>query len=149
MKIALGSDHRGFKYKELIKKILEARRIGFEDFGTFSEDSADYPDFGIKAAEAVALGLANAGIIICGSGNGIAISANKVKGIRAVIATNAEMARLGRAHNDANVLALSEMFTPEQEIEKIVETFLNTGFDGGRHARRVDKIKKYEQGINK
>ena len=146
MKISLGADHRGYKYKEKIKRILALRGIETEDYGTFSEESADYPDFGIKAAEAVALRKADYGIIICGTGNGMMMAANKVKGIRAGLAISPEMSRLARAHNNANVLVLSEMFTPEEKIEKIIDAFLNTKFEGGRHARRVDKIMKYEQG---
>jgi ribose 5-phosphate isomerase B len=146
MKIALGADHRGFGYKERIKNFLTGKGIKSEDFGCFSESSADYPDHGIKAAESVAKGLADYGIIICGSGNGMLMSANKVKGIRAGIAINAEMAGLARAHNDANVLVLADMYTPENELEEIVDAFLNTKFEGGRHARRVNKISDYEKG---
>lgn len=146
MKISLGADHRGYKYKEKIKTYLVSKKIDTEDFGCHSEDSADYPDHGIKAAEAVASGNADYGIIICGSGNGMLMSANKVKGIRAGIAINAEMAGLAKAHNNANVLVLSEMYTPEKDLEEIVEAFLNTKFEGGRHARRINKISDYEKG---
>lgn len=146
MIIALGSDHRGFKYKEKLKELLRARGIETEDFGCPGEASADYPDHGIKAAEAVAAGRADYGIIICGSGNGMMISANKVKGIRAGIAINAEMAALARAHNDANVLVLADMYTPADKLEDILEAFLETKFEGGRHARRVNKITDYERG---
>ncbi len=146
MKISLGSDHRGYKYKEQIKGYLNARGIETEDFGCSSEQSADYPDHGIKAAEAVASGKVESGIIICGSGNGMMIAANKVEGIRAGFAINEEMSELARAHNNANVLVLSEMYTPEAKIQAIVDAFLNTKFEGGRHARRVDKISDYEKG---
>jgi ribose 5-phosphate isomerase B len=146
MRISLGADHRGFKYKEQIKQFLNQLGIQTEDFGCFSEDSADYPDFGIKAAEAVAVKMADRGIIICGSGNGMIMAANKVKGIRAGIALSPEMARLARAHNDANVLVLSEMFTPASDVENIVKIFLDTEFEGGRHARRIGKIADYEKG---
>jgi ribose 5-phosphate isomerase B len=144
MKIALGSDHRGFRYKEIIKGILDKRKIAFEDFGTFSEESVDYPDYGIKAAKAVASKNADYGVLICGTGNGMAIVANKIKGIRAGLATNPEMARLTRSHNNANVLVLSEMFTPETELYEIINCFLDTAFEGGRHARRVSKIDELE-----
>jgi ribose 5-phosphate isomerase B len=146
MKIALGADHRGFRYKEKIKKILTAKGIETFDFGTSSDASADYPDYGLKAAQAVARKEANYGILICGTGNGMAITANKVKGIRAGLANNVEMARLARAHNNANVLVLSEMFTPEDQIEAIINIFIKTEFEGGRHARRMDKITDYEKG---
>jgi len=146
MKIALGSDHRGFIYKEKIKQFLAAKGIQTEDYGCDSPSSCDYSDFGIKAALAVANHNVDFGIVICGSGNGITMTANKVKGIRAALALNPEMARLARAHNDANILGLSEMFTPEAELENIVNTFLNTAFEGGRHARRISKIKDFEKG---
>jgi len=146
MKISLGADHRGFKYKETVKSFLTSKGIESIDFGTHSEQSADYPDFGIEAAAAVAKHDVDFGIIICGSGNGMVMAANKVSGIRAGLAINVEMAKLARAHNDANVLVLSDMFTPEELISDIVNAFLNTQFEGGRHARRVNKIKKFEQG---
>jgi ribose 5-phosphate isomerase B len=146
MKISLGADHRGFRYKEIIKAILKRRGIEFEDFGAFSEESADYPDFGLKAAKAVAQKKADFGILICGTGNGMAIVANKIKGIRAGLAFNPEMAGLARSHNDANVLVLAEIFTPESQIEEIIEKFLGAQFEGGRHARRVSKIEDIEKG---
>ncbi|MCD6162177.1 MAG: RpiB/LacA/LacB family sugar-phosphate isomerase [candidate division Zixibacteria bacterium] len=146
MRIALGADHRGYKYKVIIKNLLISKNIGSEDFGTSSDKSCDYPDFGLQAAEAVGEHVVEMGIVICGTGNGMAMTANKVKGVRAALAINPEMARLARAHNDANMLVLSEMFTPEDQIEAILDTFLNTNFEGDRHARRVDKIIKYEKG---
>jgi ribose 5-phosphate isomerase B len=144
MKIALGSDHRGYKYKEIIKGILAKLGIAIEDFGAYSDATADYPEHGQKVAAAVSSGDANFGVLICGTGNGMAMVANKTKGVRAGLAVNAEMARLTRAHNDANVLVLSEMFTPESELEKIIDNFINTPFEGGRHARRVSKIEDLE-----
>ena len=144
MKISLGADHRGFAFKEKIKTILAEQKIEAEDFGTFSDDSADYPDFGIKAAEAVARGEVDYGIVICGTGNGMAMAANKVKGIRAGLALTPEMARLARAHNNANVLVLSGMFTPEDQLKEIIKIFLSTPFEGGRHARRIGKIDSYK-----
>jgi len=144
MKIALGADHRGFDYKNRIKAFLLKKGIEVEDFGTFSEESTDYPDYSIKTAEEVASGKADWGILICWTGQGMAISANKVKGIRAGLAFNTEMAELARAHNDINVLVLSGKYTPADEINDIVEKFLGTRFEGGRHQRRLDKIKKQE-----
>jgi ribose 5-phosphate isomerase B len=148
MKIALGADHRGFGLKELVKAALSKRGIQFEDFGAFSTDSADYPDYGLKVAKAVAQKAADYGVLICGTGNGMAITANKVKGIRAGLAINPEMARLTKAHNNANILVLSEIFTPESMLEEILDNFLNTNFEGGRHGRRVAKIEDFEQGRN-
>jgi len=145
MKIALGADHKGFAFKNLVKAYLLGKGIEVTDFGTFSDESTDYPDFGIKAAEEVASGKADYGVVICWTGNGMAISANKVKGIRAGLALSPEMAELTRAHNDANVLVLSGKYTPEDEIDEIIDKFLSTHFEGGRHKRRVDKIIKREE----
>ncbi len=144
MKIALGSDHRGFCYKSKIKMHLSKKGVEVIDCGADSEQSADYPEFGLKAAEEVSSGNADFGILICGTGNGMLMSANKVKSIRAGLAINSEMAELARAHNDANVLVLSELYTREDQLLEIVDKFLSTGFDGGRHQRRVDIILKYE-----
>ncbi len=146
MKIALGADHKGFAYKEIVKSHLVAKGVPVIDFGTFSEDSTDYSDYALKAASEVASGKADLGILICWTGNGMAIAANKVKGVRAGLAVDAEMAQLTRAHNDANVLVLSGKYTPEGQLLNIVDTFLSTAFEGGRHQRRLDKIKKYEDG---
>ncbi len=146
MKISIGADHRGFKYKEKIKTLLEEKGIKVKDFGTFSKDSVDYPDFGRQVAESVIKKEVDYGIAICGSGNGMMMIANKVKGIRAGLAINPEMAELARAHNDANVLVLSEMFTPENLLNEILNKFLNTDFEGGRHQRRVSKINDYDKG---
>lgn len=144
MKIALGADHRGFCYKHRIKAYLKEKGIEVIDCGTDSEKSADYPDFGIKAAIEVSKGNADYGILICGTGNGMAMSANKVRNIRAGLAINAEMAALARAHNNANVLVLSDMYTPCDLLNEIVDKFLETEFEGGRHKRRVDIITEYE-----
>jgi len=146
MKIALGADHKGFAYKNLIKSHLEARGIEIEDFGAHSEESADFADFALQASKAVSEKRADKGILVCWTGNGMAIAANKVKGIRAGMALNPEMAELTRAHNDANMLILSGKYTPENQIEEIVDKFLSTEFEGGRHERRINKIKKYEDG---
>ncbi len=143
-KIAIGADHAGFSEKENIKKQLDKLGIDYEDLGTFSEDSVDYPDFGAKVGEAVANGEAEQGILVCGSGIGISIAANKIDGVRAALAWNAETARLSRQHNDANVLAIGARTTPVEDIPKIVEAWFNAEFEGGRHSRRVDKITNLE-----
>ena len=145
MKIALGADHRGFKLKQMIAKWLRAEGHDVVDVGTGNEESVDYTDFALDAAEKVAHGEADRGILICGSGAGMSIAANKVKGVRAALAINDEGARLARAHNDANVLALGAWQEDDSErVHAIVESFLDTEFEGGRHARRVDKITAYE-----
>ena len=146
MRIALGADHRGFKLKQLIAKWLRAEGHEVVDVGTANEESVDYTDFALDAAEKVAHGDAARGILICGSGAGMSIAANKVKGVRAALAVTDEGARLARAHNDANVLALGAWQESDADrVHAIVEAFLDTEFEGGRHARRVDKIKAYEE----
>jgi ribose 5-phosphate isomerase B len=145
MKIALGADHKGFQYKEKVKKFLQGKGYEVIDFGTFSEESVDYPDFGFKVAKAVANKEAERGILFCWSGIGMCISANKIKGIRAALCLNEEMAKLSREHNDSNVLSLSAKFIPEEKLLKIVEVWLNTSFEGGRHQRRLDKISLEER----
>jgi ribose 5-phosphate isomerase B len=140
MKIALGADHKGYQYKEKVKKFLQGKGYEVKDFGTFSEESVDYPDFGFKVAKAVSNGEEEKGILFCWSGIGMCISANKIKGIRSALCLNEEMAELSREHNDSNVLSLSAKFIPEEKLLKIVEVWLNTPFEGGRHQRRLDKI---------
>jgi ribose 5-phosphate isomerase B len=144
MKIAIGADHKGFDFKNRIRSILEKKGIEVEDVGTYSEESTDYPDFGVKVSREVASGNADYGMLICWTGNGMAISANKIRGIRAGLALSPEMARLTRAHNNANVLVLSGLFTPVENLEEIIDTFLETEFEGGRHLRRINKIKDEE-----
>ncbi len=147
MKIALGADHRGFGLKEAIARRLRALHHTVIDEGTTTDASVDYTDFAIAAAEDVARGDADRGILICGSGVGMSIAANKVDGVRAALAVDAEGAKLARAHNDANVLALGAWQEgDEARVFAIVEAFLATDFEGGRHARRVDKIRAYEEG---
>jgi ribose 5-phosphate isomerase B len=143
MKIALGADHRGFELKEKIKKYLMDLGHQVTDFGTHSTESVDYPDFGFKVAESVAKEEADFGITVCWTGNGMNIVANKVKGIRSALCLNEEMASLARAHNNANVLALSSKFVSEEKAKKIVDVFLRTEFEGGRHARRLEKIEDF------
>lgn len=145
MKVAIGADHRGFDFKNRVKAILLKKGIEVEDLGTYSEESADYPDFAIKTAREVADGKADFGVLICWTGNGMAISANKVHGIRAGLALSPEMAKLTRAHNNANILVLSGKFTPSDQLDEIVDTFLTTKFEGGRHQRRLDKITACEE----
>lgn len=144
MKIAVASDHAGFALKAEIAAALKGEGYEVTDFGSDSEESVDYPDFAEPAAREVAVGAADCGVLVCGSGVGVAIVANKVDGIRAVNAHDAEEAAISRRHNDTNVLTLGERTTtPEQALE-IVKSFLSTDFEGGRHQRRVEKIAKVE-----
>lgn len=140
--VAIASDHAGFALKAALKNWLEEQNIHYTDFGTFTPESCDYPDYAIKAARSVANREHEIGIVICGSGIGVSISANKIKGIRAALCWDEELAKLARQHNNANVLALPGRFLPEEKAIKMVELFLNTEFEGGRHERRVDKIHK-------
>lgn len=138
--IAICSDHAGYELKSIIEGYLEANNLEFEDFGTFSAESCDYPDFAHPAARAVEEGKCYPGIAMCGSGNGIAMTLNKHQGIRAALCWNTELASLARRHNDANVLVLPARFIDPALALQIVDTFLSTGFEGGRHQRRIDKI---------
>jgi len=140
MKIVLGSDHGGYELKNKIKEYLISKNNEVIDIGADSELSVDYPDYGFKAGEIVAGGKADKGIVICGSGIGITIAANKIPGIRAAVCHNEEYARLSRSHNDANILGLGGRFLDSDQALKIVETWLDTPFEGGRHQRRVDKL---------
>ena len=138
MKISIGSDHAGFELKQKI--IDRYSSFQFNDCGTFSNKSVDYPDFGHKVANSVLKGNADYGIVVCGSGIGISIAANRNKGIRAALCTSTEHAKLSRLHNDANVLALGSRLTNEQDIYNIIDVFFNTNFEGGRHSDRIKKI---------
>lgn len=138
LRIAIGSDHAGFELKQFM--LTELQGLEVKDFGTHSAESADYPDFAHPVALAVEQGEADFGILICGSANGVAITANKHQGIRAGICWNAEVAGLVRQHNDANVLCLPARFISAEEAKEITRIFFETGFEGGRHARRVGKI---------
>jgi len=138
LRIAIGSDHAGFEYKEALAKWLDADQL--KDFGTYSADSADYPDFAHPVASAVENGEFDYGILVCGSANGVAITANKHQGIRAAICWNEELASLARRHNNANIVCIPARFISIEEAEKIVKTFLSTEFEGGRHANRVNKM---------
>jgi ribose 5-phosphate isomerase B len=140
MKIAIGSDHAGFKAKETVRAHLAALGHEVRDFGTFSPEPVDYPKFIRPVAEAVARGEFERGVVLGGSGNGEAIVANRVRGVRCALCWNVESARLGRAHNDANVISLGERMIPPDALLAIVDIWLSTPFDGGRHARRIAEI---------
>ncbi len=140
MHIAVGSDHAGFKLKEAIKKYLAQKGHEVEDVGTHSDASTDYPDYAAGVAKAVAQGRVPAGVLVCGSGVGMCMTANRFRGVRAVLAPTVEHARLGRLHNNANVLCLGERLTPSDLAFEILDTFLSQEFEGGRHQKRVDKI---------
>ncbi len=139
-KIAIGADHAGYELKEHLKKWLELNGFVTKDYGTFSNESADYPDFAHPVALAVEKKEADLGLLICGSGNGVAITANKHQGIRAAICWKEDLAALAREHNDANILCLPSRHISTELAEKITDRFLNSSFEGGRHARRVDKV---------
>lgn len=140
MKIAIGCDHAGFPYKKVITDLLERKDIAVLDHGTNAPDSVDYPDFVHPVAKDVESGAAQLGIVICGSGNGVAMTANKHAGIRAALCWETELAALARQHNNANVIAIPARFVSEEKAAAMVNAFLNTEFEGGRHARRVGKI---------
>lgn len=138
--IAIGGDHAGFEYKTELIKVLEEKGYEVKDFGPYSNASADYPDFVHPLCNAIEAGEFEQGILICGSGNGVAITANKHQGIRAALCWTEDLAALARQHNDANVLALPARFISLELASKLVDIFLNTDFEGGRHATRVNKI---------
>jgi ribose 5-phosphate isomerase B len=138
LKIAIGSDHAGFEYKQALAAFVEAAKL--KDFGTYSAASVDYPDFAHPVASAVESGEFDLGILVCGSANGVAITANKHQGIRAAICWTAEIAALARQHNNANIVCIPARFISIEEAEQIVETFLTTAFEGGRHADRINKM---------
>ncbi len=140
MKIAIASDHAGYDVKEKVKKTLDDLGVEYDDMGTNSAASVDYPDYAGKVAKAVGRGEYEQGLLVCGSGTGMAIAANKVRGVRAAVAWNEEIARLARQHNDANILSLAARFTPEADLDKIVRAWFDADFEGGRHAARVNKI---------
>ncbi|MEQ9261965.1 MAG: ribose 5-phosphate isomerase B [Owenweeksia sp.] len=140
MKIAIGADHAGFELKETLKEHLESKGVEVKDFGTHSSESVDYPDYGHPVANDVTSGMAQLGIVICGSGNGINITVNKYRDIRSALCWNEELAQLARQHNNANILALPARFISEKEAITITDAFLKEEFEGGRHERRVNKI---------
>lgn len=139
-KIAIGADHAGFDYKQKLKAWLEANGYEVKDFGTHSTESADYPDFAHPVANAVESHAYNLGVLICGSANGVAITANKHQGVRAAICWNEELAGLARQHNNANVICLPARFMEYSVAQQATDRFLHTEFEGGRHERRVEKI---------
>lgn len=144
MRVALGADHAGVHLKEAIRSLLESRGIAVQDVGTGDETSVDYPDYAASVGRAVVSGEAELGVLVCGTGLGMAIAANKIVGVRAAPVTDVDSARLARQHNDANVLALGARTTAQETALQIVSTFLDTPFAGGRHQRRLEKIAALE-----
>lgn len=140
MKIAIGADHAGYLLKETIKEYFNENQLQFKDYGTFKVDSCDYPEYAYKVCQAIINGEADLGVLVCGTGIGMCITANKNKGIRAALAYNEETAQLSRLHNDANVLCLGGRILEEEEALKIVRVWLNTSFEGGRHQARLNLI---------
>lgn len=138
--VAIGSDHAGFELKESIISFLDGKNIPYKDFGTYSTDSVDYPDFAHPVAKEVESKKASFGILICGSANGVAITANKHQGIRAAICWGEELAELARKHNDANIICIPGRFVREKDAEKMLDIFINSEFEGGRHENRVNKM---------
>jgi len=144
MKIAIGCDHAGYELKEKVKEILT--RLGHDvvDFGTDSKESVDYSDYGLRVARAVADGEVDRGVAICWTGNGMTIAANKVRGIRATLCLNRDMAFYARSHNDSNVMTMAQKYVDGRFVEDIVQIWIDTDFEGGRHERRLNKIKEAE-----
>ncbi len=140
MRIAVGSDHAGYRLKEFLKEYLQSQNHQVTDYGTFSEESVDYPDFGYPVAQGVSRGQHDRGVLVCGTGQGMAMVANRVKGVRGALCFDREAARLSRRHNDANVLVLSGWSVPAKEAEQILKIWLSTEFEGGRHLRRIEKL---------
>jgi ribose 5-phosphate isomerase B len=142
--IAIGSDHAAFEFKEAIKAWLEEKGYPVQDYGTCGKERVDYCDFGFRVGEAVASGACEKGLVFCGTGVGISISANKVRGIRAVVCSEPYSARLSREHNDSNILALGARVVGIELAKMIIDTWLNARFEGGRHQDRINKIAQYE-----
>jgi ribose 5-phosphate isomerase B len=138
--VAIGCDHAGFSYKEAVISFLDGKNVTWKDFGTYSAESVDYPDFAHPVADAVEGSQAAFGILICGSANGVAITANKHQNIRAAVCWGEELAELARKHNDANIICIPARFVRENLVEKMIEIFIHTAFEGGRHQSRVKKI---------
>jgi ribose 5-phosphate isomerase B len=145
MRVAIGADHNGIEFKQLLAVHLRGAGHEVTDVGPETSDSVDYPDFAFAAAEMVSRGEADRGVLICGSGIGMSMAANKVRGVRAALCFTPEAAALTRQHNDANVLTLAGWQTASDDVMDIVDNFMSAEFEGGRHARRVDKIKQYEE----
>ena len=146
MRVALGADHAGVRLKDAVRSLLESKAIEVQDVGTADDASVDYPDYALVVGRRVASGAADCGILVCGTGLGMAIAANKVDGVRAAAVVDLDAARLAREHNDANVLALGARTTSPELAMQIVHTFLDTPFAGGRHQHRLDKIRAIESG---
>ena len=146
MKIAIGCDHGGFELKEAVRGYLEERQIPYEDFGAYNTDSVDYAPIAAKAARAVAAGQADFGVLVCSTGIGISMAANKVKGIRAALCTNEFCAEMTRRHNNANILCMGGKVIDKETAVKLVDIVLHTEFEGGRHQRRIDQIAQIEEG---
>ena len=140
MNIGVASDHAGYEIKEYVKTWLEEHKYSVKDFGTYSTDSCDYPDFGHPLAESVETGESEMGVAVCGSGEGISMTVNKHQGIRAALCWIPEIAHLARQHNDANILVLPGRFITKEEVDPILNEFFSTAFEGGRHLRRIQKI---------
>ena len=140
MSIAIGSDHAGYPLKSKLVEFLQHNNIEYKDMGTFNEDQVDYPDFAFKVAKAVSSGDSKLGVVVCGTGLGVSIMANKVRGVRAALCCSEYMAQMARAHNNANVLSIPARFVSLQQALGFIEIFLNTKFEGGRHQTRVEKI---------
>ncbi len=138
--VAIGSDHAGFEYKEAIISFLDGKNVTWKDFGTYSSDSVDYPDFAHPVANEVEEKKAAFGILICGSANGVAITSNKHQQIRAAVCWGEELAEMARKHNDANIICIPARFVREELVEKMIDVFIHTEFEGGRHCNRVEKI---------
>jgi len=145
MKIAVGADHAGYTLKERLLEKLKAEGHEVADYGTHSTESTDYPDYAAAVGRAVAKNEAEMGLLVCSSGVGMSIAANKIHGVRAALGTNTDEVSYTRRHNDANVLAIGAMYTDEATATQLLDTFLTTGFEGGRHARRIGKINQLEQ----
>jgi ribose 5-phosphate isomerase B len=144
VRVALGADHAGFELKNALKRVLDELGVAYHDFGTSSPESVDYPDFAEAVARGVAASGFDRGILVCGSGIGMSIAANKVAGVRAAVVSEVEAARLSRLHNDANIVAIGSRLTPAERAEEIVRAFLTTDFEGGRHQARLGKIARIE-----
>ena len=145
MRVAIGADHAGYELKEIIKHTLDELRVPYKDFGTESDESVDYPDYAAKVGKGVAAGEFDRGILVCGTGIGMALAANKIAGVRAAPVVDLESARLARSHNDANVLAIGARVTPPERALDLVRLFLKTEFEGGRHERRLQKVAALEK----
>ncbi len=148
MKVALACDHSALDMKEMVKGLLDELGFTYEDFGTYTTDSCDYPVFAARAAKAVASGACDRGIVICGTGIGVSIAANKVKGVRCALCSEPYSAKLTRLHNDSNVLAMGARVIGPELARMIAETWLTTPFEGGRHQRRVDLLTALEEGTD-